>query len=459
MKSVALHNLGCKVNAYEMDVMQQMLLKSGYQIVPFDERADVYIINTCTVTNIADQKSRQMIHRARKRNPDAVVAAAGCYVQTKAEALDDPSIDLIIGNNRKKDIVTILEEFLEAREKSLRREPIPDGIMPDGSQQEKTLQSRTLIDINHTAEYEQMQLSGTGNHTRAYVKIQDGCNRFCSYCIIPYARGRARSRTESDILAEAGALAAAGYQEIVLTGIHLSSYGIDRGKSELPELLEKLNAMEGLKRIRLSSLEPGIVTPEFAKRLSALPKLCPHFHLSLQSGCDETLYRMNRHYTTREYLEKVEILRAHFDRPAITTDVIVGFPGETEEEFLCTEAFLEEVHFYEMHIFKYSKRQGTKAAAMENQIPDQKKSERSSRLIRLEQKMSKEYRASMLGTEAEVLFEEAKKLDGCEYQIGHTRQYVKVAKKTQEDLRNRILQGKISRFLTDDIVVMEQDRV
>lgn len=444
MKSIALHNLGCKVNGYEMDVMQQILKENGYKIVPFDGNADIYIINTCTVTNIADQKSRQMLHRAKKKNPDAVVVAVGCYVQTGEDKIAmDPAIDLAVGNNRKKDIAVILEKYLEEREK------------------DKALQKTAVIDINQTKEYEEMTLpveasAWTREHTRAYVKIQDGCNQFCSYCIIPYARGRVRSRMEEDILKEVSGIVKMGCREIVLTGIHISSYGVDRGKAELLQLLEKLNEVEGLQRIRLGSLEPAIITEEFVQKISTLEKLCPHFHMSLQSGCDETLRRMNRHYTTREYLEKVEMLRKYFDRPAITTDVIVGFPGETEEEFLCTEAFLEKVHFYEMHIFKYSKRQGTRAAVMEQQVPDAIKTQRSNRLIQLEQQMSKEYRQSFTGENIEVLLEEQKEIDGYFYQIGHTGQYIKAALKTQEDMRNCMVTGVLTEFLKDDIMVMER---
>ena len=441
MKKVALHNLGCKVNGYEMDVMQQRLKENGYEIVQFDETADIYIVNTCTVTNIADQKSRQMLHRAKKQNPDAVVVAAGCYVQTGEGVIDrDPTIDLVVGNNRKKDIVAILEEYLAAKESSKL------------STEDKTLQNRTIIDINHTDEYEEMQLTSTRENTRAYVKIQDGCNQFCSYCIIPYARGRARSRREEDIMTEVSGIAAQGYKEIVLTGIHISSYGIDRGGKELLQLLKKLNEVKGIERIRLGSLEVGIITEEFVSGISTLSKICPHFHLSLQSGCDETLRRMNRHYTTREYLEKVDILRKHYDKPAITTDVIVGFPGETEEEFICTEKFLEKVNFYEMHIFKYSKRQGTRAAEMENQIPNNIKSMRSNRLIQLSKKMSKEYRQSMLGEKVEVLFEDNKEIDGRNFQLGHTKQYIKVAKETDSDLNNTIMMGTLTDFLTEDIL-------
>ncbi|MCM1174885.1 MAG: tRNA (N(6)-L-threonylcarbamoyladenosine(37)-C(2))-methylthiotransferase MtaB [Blautia sp.] len=447
MESIALHNLGCKVNGYEMDVMQQILREKGYKIVPFDERADIYIINTCTVTNVADQKSRQMLHRAKKRNPDAVVVAVGCYVQTGEEKIaQDAAVDLVIGNNRKKDIAEILEEYLKGKKR---------GMLPE---EYRTMRSRTVIDISRTKEYEEMQLAGTGGHTRAYVKIQDGCNQFCSYCIIPYARGRVRSRREEDILKEVSGLVKMGYQEIVLTGIHISSYGIDRGGPELLRLLEKLNEAEGLRRIRLGSLEPGIITEEFAGKLSTLSKVCPHFHLSLQSGCDETLRRMNRHYTAGEYLKKVEMLRRYFDRPAVTTDVIVGFPGETEEEFAHTEAFLEKVRFYEMHIFKYSRRQGTRAAAMENQIPDKIKTERSARLMQLEQRLSQEYRQSFAGENVEVLYEEAKKIGETVYQIGHTVRYIKVGKKTQGDFKNRILTERLTGARQGDIMLAGEEK-
>ena len=449
MKSVALHNLGCKVNGYEFDVMQQMLQENGYKIVSFDEQADIYLVNTCTVTNIADRKSRQMLHRAKKMNPDAVVVAVGCYVQTGEETIEkDEAIDLAIGNNRKKDIVAILEKYLSERETKITDKN-------EAAKEDKVRYAKKdIIDINHTNEYEEMTLNGTMEHTRAYVKIQDGCNQFCSYCIIPYARGRVRSRKEEDVLAEVKGIVNLGYQEIVITGIHISSYGIDRGEPELLQLLEKLSQIDGLKRIRIGSLEPRIITEEFAKRISELEKICPHFHLSLQSGCDETLRRMNRRYTTGEYLEKVELLRKYFDNPAITTDVIVGFPGETEKEFAITKAFLEKVHFYEMHIFKYSKRQGTRAAVMEHQVTDAVKTERSNELMELERKMSEEYRKSFVGKEVEVLFEEAKEIDGRIYQIGHTRQYVKVVKETQEDCSNCIVSGELTGFLKEEMMTM-----
>lgn len=449
MKNVALHNLGCKVNAYEIDVMQQKLQERGYKIVPFGERADIYIVNTCSVTNIADRKSRQMLHRAKTKNPDAVVVAVGCYVQTKEEeVLKDAGIDLAVGNNKKKDIIPILEEFLERR-----KQDAPCS---------KTLDETTVIDINHTGEYEEMQLERTAEHTRAYIKIQDGCNQFCTYCIIPYARGRVRSRRPEDILAEISGLAEKGCQEVVLTGIHISSYGADFEKKgaapcNLIDLVEKLQDIKGLKRIRLGSLEPRIITGENAKRLYRVEKLCPHFHLSLQSGCDETLKRMNRHYTTGEYYQCVEILRETFGNPAVTTDVITGFPGETDEEFAVTKAFLEKVRFYEMHVFKYSKRQGTKAAVMEGQVPEAVKAQRSGELIRMAEKHSAEYRSGYIGNLEEVLFEEAKEIKGRIYQIGHTKHYVKAAVCTKEDCSNRIIRGKITGFLTDEILFMESD--
>ena len=447
MKSVALHNLGCKVNAYEMDVMQQRLQEKGYKIVPFDKAADIYIINTCTVTNIADRKSRQMIHRAKKCNPDAVVVAVGCYVQTGEENVkQDAAIDLAIGNNRKKDLVSILEEYLDKRE---------NGNAGIGAVSEAVVTD--IIDINHTDEYEEMTLRRTAEHTRAYIKIQDGCNQFCSYCIIPYARGRVRSRREEDILKEVQGIVSAGWQEIVLTGIHISSYGVDRGAPELLKLLSKLHDIEGLKRIRLGSLEPRIVTEEFASQISAMPKICPHFHLSMQSGCDSVLQRMNRHYTSGEYFRTTEALRKYYGDPAITTDVIVGFPGETQEEFRETEAFVRRVNFYEMHIFKYSKRQGTRAAAMDGHLTEAEKSRRSMILSEAEREMSHAYRTGWLGREAEVLFEEKKEIDGKNYWIGHTPQYIKAAKEAAgtENLGNQIQRGIIAGFLEEDIMLLK----
>ncbi len=461
MKSVALHNLGCKVNSYEMDVMQQILQENGYKIVPFDEFADIYVINTCTVTNMADRKSRQMLHRAKKQNPDGIVVATGCYVQTGEEAVClDEAIDLAIGNNRKKEIASILDKFFLQRE-TLAGET--DVLLQSREQaaKQKTLNDTTIIDINHTNEYERMFLRETAEHTRAYIKIQDGCNQFCTYCIIPFARGRVRSRSEEDILKEIRDLQKKGYKEVVLTGIHLSSYGVDFPKTKEPLLLpliRKIHEIEGIERIRLGSLEPRIITEEFAIEMAAMKKVCPHFHLSLQSGCDATLKRMNRRYDTKEFKEKVRILRKAFLHPAITTDVITGFPGETEEEFLETKAFLEDIHFFEMHIFPYSKRKGTKAALMEHQVSEVVKKERSHVLLELEKKQSEAFRREYVGKELSVLFEERKEIDGKEYEIGHTREYVKVAVlagKEKGDFSNEIRIVSAKDMLTDEIILGE----
>lgn len=462
MKSVALHNLGCKVNAYEMDFMQQMLQEKGYKIVPFDEEADIYIVNTCTVTNIADRKSRQMLHRAKKKNPDAVVVAVGCYVQTGEEILEkDNAVDLAVGNNRKKDLAEILEAFLAEREGAGRDAQVrgAEKASLTVTPASKTVRSVPaakidVIDIDH-APYEEMTLRTTAEHTRAYIKIQDGCNQFCSYCIIPYARGRVRSRREEDVLKEAQGIAQAGYREVVLTGIHISSYGVDRGGSELVRLMERLSEIEGIERIRLGSLEPGIVTEEFAAGISAMPKVCPHFHLSLQSGSDTVLRRMNRRYDTAGYCGAVERLRRYYENPAITTDVIVGFPGETEEEFAQTEEFLRRVGFYEMHIFKYSRRQGTRAAAMAGQLTEADKAVRSERLIRLEKEMSRAYREAFLGKTEEVLFEERIEREGAGYWVGHTPHYLKVARKAEpgENLQNCMDRNRLVSFLKEDILL------
>lgn len=431
-KTVAYHNLGCKVNSYEMDAMLQSLRQKGYEIVPFEEKADIYIVNTCTVTNIADRKSRQMLHKAKKTNPEGIVVAVGCYVQSDTEAVQaDTSVDLMIGNNKKRDLVEILENYF------------------DGVEQEN------VIDINHTLEYEEMKLTATAEHTRAYIKIQDGCNQFCTYCMIPYARGRVRSRKKADILEEIRGLVNVGYKEFVLTGIHISSYG----DGSLLELIEAIDAIEGVARIRLGSLEPRIVTAEFADRLSELKHICPHFHLSLQSGCENVLKRMNRHYTPAEYMEGVKRLRAVFDHPAITTDVIVGFPGETDKEFAQTAAFVKEVNFYEMHVFKYSKRKGTKAAVMPNQVPEAVKTKRSAMLQEIERMDSEKFRACYIGKEVEVLFEEEKEIDGTKYFIGHTREYVKVAVDSKtingQTFENRLIYGKIVGVAASEILLME----
>lgn len=435
MKKAALHNLGCKVNAYETEAMQLLLEQAGYEIVPFTETADVYVINTCSVTNMADRKSRQMLHRAKKQNPNAIVVGVGCYVQTKEEeAKKDPAIDIIIGNNKKNELVEKIEEF--AKEKGI-----------------STLCD--VVDINDgTQPFEELVLSKTSEHTRAFIKVQDGCNQFCSYCIIPYARGRVRSRELSSVIKEVKNLAEQGYKEIVLTGIHLSSYGVDCGDTLL-HLIQEIHKIEGVERIRLGSFEPRLITEEFACELSKLDKICPHFHLSLQSGCDETLKRMNRRYSTEEYENGCKVLRRYFSHPAITTDVIVGFPGETKEEFETTKEFLERIHFYEMHIFKYSKRKGTRAAVMENQVPEEIKTVRSAELIALGERMSYEFRKNYLNTIQEVLFEEQVEIDGTPMFVGYTREYVKVAAKSKENLVNRIVRGRITDRITDELFRMQ----
>ena len=434
MKKAALHNLGCKVNAYETEAMQHLLEEAGYEIVPFTQKADVYVINTCSVTNMADRKSRQMLHKAKKNNPDSIVVAAGCYVQTsEKEVLNDLSVDIVIGNDRKHDLVRLLEEY------SL------DSV------------NDIVDDINDGKhDFEELFIDQTKEHTRAFIKMQDGCNQFCSYCIIPYARGRVRSRRFENVIAEVERLAANGFKEVVLTGIHLSSYGVDFEEATgLLELIQAVNAVKGIERIRLGSLEPKIVTEHFASELSKLDKICPHFHLSLQSGCDATLKRMNRKYTTKEYERGCELLRKYFVHPAITTDVIVGFPGETEEEFEQTKAYLEHIHFYEMHIFKYSKRKGTRAAVMPDQIDEQIKAARSEKLIALGHDMSKEFRKFYIGKNEEVLFEEKAVIGDKEYFVGYTKEYVKVAKETAENLENQIVSGRISGMLTDEILLFE----
>lgn len=428
-KKVAFHTLGCKVNTYETDAMEQMLLSHGYEIVSFENQADIYIINTCSVTNMADRKSRQMLHKAKKKNPNAVVVAAGCYVQAAPkEVLADAGVDLVIGNNRKQDLVQILEDyFKEHREEA-------------------------VIDINKEQEYEELELDFVSDHTRAYIKVQDGCNQFCSYCIIPYTRGRVRSRAKQDVISEIKRIAKNGTKEVVLTGIHLSSYGKDlKDGTDLLDLIKAVHEVDGIQRIRLGSLEPRIITLEFAQELRRLDKFCPHFHLSLQSGCEATLKRMNRHYTPEEYYEKCELLREVFEHPAITTDVIVGFPGETEEEFEETYKFLEKVNFYEMHVFKYSKRKGTRAAEMENQVPEPIKTKRSNILLELTRECSKRYRSFWIGREVNVLLEEKIVLDGEVYTVGHTKEYVKAAVKG-EFSSNTFITGKINGFLNEEIV-------
>ena len=434
MRKDALHNLGCKVNSYETEAMTQLLKKAGYEIVSFQDQADVYIINTCSVTNMADRKSRQMLHKAKKQNPNAVVVATGCYVQTATEKVaQDLSIDLVVGNNRKKDIVEILNEYYEEKEAG------------------EQVKEEYVIDINHTDEYEDLEISTVTEHTRAHLKIQDGCNNFCSYCIIPYARGRIRSRTMESIKAELERLSASGFKEIVLTGINLSCYD-DNGK-KLIDVIEMADNVNGIERIRLGSLDPEVVTEDFVERLGKVKKICPHFHFSLQSGCDKTLKAMNRHYTSDEYYEKCQLIRKYIDNPAFTTDVIVGFPGETEEDYISSREFVKKVKFAELHVFKYSKRDGTVAAKMPNQIDEKIKTLRSEDLIKTGEELTKEFRQAKIGQDTTVLFEEKILLDNKEYWVGHTVDYIKIAVPEKENLEGQIRKVNVKDFLTNEIML------
>ena len=437
-KKVALHNLGCKVNAYEVEAMQQLLENAGYEIVPFGEGAEVYVINTCTVTNIADRKSRQMLHKAKKMNPDAIVVATGCYAQADTERLkEDLSVDLILGNNQKRQIVEALEEYEKEHAKQVQ-----------------------VIEINHTKEYEELSIASTAEHVRAYIKVQDGCNQFCTYCIIPFARGRVRSRKIEDVLREVETLAAKGYREVVLTGIHLSSYGMDFPKEEresLLTLIQEVSKVDGIERIRLGSLEPRIITEEFLEGIVATGKVCPHFHLSLQSGCDKTLKNMNRRYSATEYAEKCALIRKYYQAPALTTDVIVGFPQETEEDFEMSYEFVKDIHFYETHIFKYSRRHGTKAAAMEGQLTEAKKAERSDKMLELHEIRAREYEEAMIGKELEILLEEEIEIDGEAWYVGHSREYVRaVIAKTDVHKVNDLVTVKAVGFAKDHILKTEE---
>jgi threonylcarbamoyladenosine tRNA methylthiotransferase MtaB len=411
-KTVAPLTLGCKVNQYETDGMIELLKEAGMTAVSFEEKADVYLINTCSVTNMADKKSRQMIHRAKKLNPDAVVIAAGCYVQAaKDKLMEDDRISIIIGNNKKKDIVRILEDYLQA------------GVTDEG-----------MLDISAEKEYEPLTINSTLEHTRAYVKIQDGCNQFCSYCIIPYVRGRIRSRDIASIIEEVERLALTGVKEIVLTGIHISSYGKDKeNEVGLADVIDAISKIESIKRIRLGSLEPSIITDEFIDRIVDNEKVCPHFHLS---RCNTVLKRMNRKYTCEEYFEKCEMLRKVFDRPALTTDVIVGFPGETEEEFRETVDYLTKLNLYEMHIFKFSPRQGTVAAGMKDQIAPEIKNQRSDVLLALSERNKQAYEASFRGENLDVLVEEKVRREGKDGYRGHTERYMDIF--VEEECMHRI---------------------
>lgn len=435
MKSVALYTLGCKVNQYETDAMMELFRQGGYEIRSFNEPADIYVINTCAVTNVADRKSRQMLHRAKKKNKESLVVAVGCYVQAAKEILEeDVYVDLIIGNNKKKDIVEIVNHYLE----------VNSG-------------EDNIINIRHASQYEALRISQTSEHTRAYIKIQDGCNQFCSYCIIPYTRGRVRSRAAKDVINEVQNLVSNGYKEIVLTGIHISSYGIDFQNKEYNFILliEHLSRIDGLGRIRLGSLEPRIITEAFVKRLVAIPQICPHFHLSLQSGCDETLKRMNRRYDTKDYEMRCNILRKYFDNPAISTDVIVGFPGETDKEFEMTKAYLKQIGFAGIHVFAYSKRAGTKAAELKEQVAAASKRERSRELLEIAKKLKENYFRQYLNKTVEVLIEETIELDGIIYNMGHSREYIKVVLGYAPGRLNTVVSGRIKHKIHEDLVFCE----
>lgn len=438
-KRVAFLTLGCKVNSYETDAMEQLFISEEYDVVPFSHQADIYVVNTCTVTNMADRKSRQMLHKAKKQNPNAIIVAAGCYVQAAKEQLEqDEAIDIVIGNNQKNKIVELVEGYFKDREKR-----------------------KAVIEIEKEKEYESLSIQSAGERTRAYIKIQDGCNQFCSYCIIPYARGRVRSRKEEEIIKEIKELAKKGYQEVVLTGIHLSSYGVDEENKDFVKLegkpilslLEQIEKIEGIERVRLGSLEPRIISEAFAHKLSSLSKVCPHFHLSLQSGCDTTLKRMNRKYSTKEYKSKCIILRKYFENPAITTDVIVGFPGETQEEFLITKKFLEEIGFSQMHVFKYSVRKGTRAEKMTNQVSDQEKAKRSDIILEVERKLRADYQSSFFKGEEKVLFEEEVTINQEKYWVGHNERYFKFALPCVSE-KNKILNHIIT-VKTEDKVLKD----
>ena len=412
-KKVAFLTLGCKTNQYETNGMMQQFLDAGYEICNADEEPDIYIVNTCTVTNIADRKSRQSLRKVKNKK-DTIVIAVGCYAQVAKDTLQNmPEIDIILGNKEKKNIIKYIEDYEISKNKIV-----------------------DVANINMQQDFDEYGCITYTEKARTTIKIQDGCNNFCSYCLIPYARGRVRSRNKENILEEARKIANEGIKEIVLTGIHIASYGKDFNEEyELVDLLEDLNKIEGIERIRLGSLEPTIITEEFVERLIKLDKICNHFHLSLQSGCDETLKRMNRKYTTKEFREVVKRLRDNIKDVNLTTDIIVGFPGETEEEFNTTYEFLKEIKFYKMHIFKYSKRDGTIAATMPNQIDGNIAEQRSKKLIELSERNQKEYEKKYAGKEVEVLFEEKQG----EYWVGHTRNYMLVKYKSNQNLENKIL--------------------
>ena len=449
MRTIAFHNLGCKVNSYETDAMAQKCVEKGYKIVDFEQKADIYVVNTCSVTNIADRKSRQMLHKAKKQNPDSVVVAVGCFVQANPEEVaKDEAIDLIVGNNKKKDLFEIVEEYLNQKSVS------------------KDLEGTTVTDIHH-CDYEELKINKSEEHSRVFVKIQDGCDRYCTYCIIPYVRGNLRSRKPEDVVREIKEIAANGYREVVITGIHLSSYGKDFLKDGKPSLdysgnadylinlLKDINEIEGIDRIRIGSFEPMILSEDFVSKLSKITKLCPHFHISLQSGCDSVLKRMNRHYDTKEFYEKTVLLREYFPGCALTTDVIAGFPGETKEEFEETYEYLKKIKFFETHIFPYSRRKGTIADKMSGQLTMNEKKERVSKLLELDARLSREYRESKLGETDNIIVEEIKIINGENYYVGHTPEYVMVALKEDDSLRQLIghtVKVRLDKILSDEVV-------
>ncbi len=434
-KKAALHNLGCKVNAYETEAMKELLREDGYEIVDFHDKADVYVVNTCTVTSVADQKSRQTLHRAKKENPDAIVVAAGCYVQTAADKLrKDNYIDILIGNNKKDQLVNKIHEYIKGQERE-----------------------ESIMDVNKgKISYEALRVNSTGKNTRAFVKIQDGCNEFCTYCLIPYARGRNRFRDIASIKEEVKKFAKNGYKEVVLTGIHLSAFG-ENEDFGLIDVIESISEVSGIERIRLGSIEPRIITEDFARRVSKIKKFCPHFHLSLQSGCNKILKRMNRKYTKEEFREGCILLRKYFKDPALTTDVIVGFPGETEEDFMESYEFYKDINFYEMHVFKFSKRRGTGAYTMPNQVTNDEKTRRSHILLSLAKKNGREYREKLIGTEVEVLIECKEFINKKFYWTGFTKTYVRVIVDSKEDLKDRIVSGKAIELLNDELIVLDRN--
>lgn len=448
MKTVAFHNLGCKVNTYEIEMMQQNARKAGWEIVEFTQKADVYVINTCSVTNIADRKSRQMLHKAKKTNPEAIVVAVGCYAQTDTNgALSDEAVDLVIGNNHKEKLIDIINEYEKSHEKKA-----------------------VVDDISSPIKYEDYSIDGSSERTRVDIKIQDGCDQFCTFCIIPFARGRIRSRDQKDVVDEIKRLADAGYKEIVLTGIHLSSYGLDLHDKrtsynlvanedytnfDLIDVIKKVSDIDGIKRIRLGSLEPRVITRQFLESISAIDKVCPHFHLSLQSGCDETLKRMNRRYTANEYAAGVKLIREYYEHPAITTDIIVGFPGETEEEFQKTISFVESIDFYETHIFKYSRRHGTVADTMPGQLTEKVKAQRSDELEKINKIHMKRFMSAVVGKKEEILTEEQTKIDNRTYTLGHTKNYIMMAVEGAYE-KNLIIEGTVTGFLQNDIMLLKR---